>query len=126
VCDRCGGARRILGPLQGEFLPHLSDLPSPLPGRSAASYTAATVTTRPLGGHQAHQAGGRETRNRLPSGRQETVPFSGGDKKRAEERLRPEDHVRAWWKGRPNVQGAEVTVADAFVLGRRIFGDLLP
>jgi len=29
-----------------------------LPARSAARYTPATVTTRPLGGHQAHEAGG--------------------------------------------------------------------
>jgi hypothetical protein len=51
---------------QAYVLPgHLADLPPPLPARSAARYTPATVTTRPLGGHQAHEAGGREARNML-------------------------------------------------------------
>jgi hypothetical protein len=33
--------------------------------------------------------------------------------------------VRGWWEAHSDVPGAAVTVADAFVLGRRIFGDLL-
>jgi hypothetical protein len=52
-------------PLQAGSGAHLADLPPPLPARSAARYTPATVTTRPLGGHQAYEAGGREARNML-------------------------------------------------------------
>jgi hypothetical protein len=33
--------------------------------------------------------------------------------------------VRSWWEAHPDVPGAALTVDEAFVLGRRIFGDLL-
>jgi hypothetical protein len=33
--------------------------------------------------------------------------------------------VRAWRRENPDVPGAAATVAEAFRLGRRIFGDLL-
>jgi Alkylmercury lyase len=39
--------------------------------------------------------------------------------------FRSEEHLRAWRRGNPDVPGAATPVADAFVLGRRLFGDLL-
>jgi hypothetical protein len=36
-----------------------------------------------------------------------------------------EEHLAAWWAAHPAIEGAGTPVAEAFALGRRIFGGLL-
>src|SRR4029453_316162 len=59
-----GGRRRFRA--SSSDLPALPLFSRPCRGRSAAPYTPTTASARcPLGGHEAHQAGGRETRKML-------------------------------------------------------------
>jgi hypothetical protein len=39
--------------------------------------------------------------------------------------FRSEDHLRAWQAAHPEATGAGATVAEAFKLGRHLFGNLL-
>lgn len=39
--------------------------------------------------------------------------------------FRSEEHLRAWWKANPTVEGAGATVGEGFKLGQLIFGSLL-
>ncbi len=40
--------------------------------------------------------------------------------------FRSEEHLRAWHDRHPDSAGSGTSLAEAFKLGRRIFGDLLP
>jgi len=39
--------------------------------------------------------------------------------------FRSEEHLRAWWEQPPSPDSAGTPVAEAFELGRRVFGGLL-
>jgi hypothetical protein len=39
--------------------------------------------------------------------------------------FRSEDHLREWWESQSNPEGAGTPAAEAFALGRRVFGGLL-